>query len=76
MSSRSRTRTLPSPSAAARLEAISVTSLTDILWTLNHPDLWHLLVGERGWTADEYEDWFAEAVMAQLLGGPLPGASL
>ena len=24
----------------------------DILWTLNHPDVWHLLVGERGWTPE------------------------
>jgi AcrR family transcriptional regulator len=40
----------------------------DILWTLNHPDLWHLLVGERGWTADEWERWFGDAACAQLLG--------
>jgi AcrR family transcriptional regulator len=40
----------------------------DILWTLNHPDLWHLLVGERGWTPDEWEQWFADAACAQLLG--------
>ena len=40
----------------------------DILWTLNHPDLWHLLVGERGWTADEWEQWFGDAACAQLLG--------
>jgi AcrR family transcriptional regulator len=40
----------------------------DILWTLNHPDLWQLLVGERGWSADEYERWFGDAVCAQLLG--------
>jgi AcrR family transcriptional regulator len=40
----------------------------DILWTLNHPDLWHLLVGERGWTPDEWEQWFGDAACAQLLG--------
>ena len=40
---------------------------TDLLWTLNHPDLWHLLVGERGWSAEEYEQWFADAVCSQLL---------
>ena len=40
----------------------------DILWTLNHPDVWHLLVGERGWTPDEWEQWFGDAVCAQLLG--------
>lgn len=40
---------------------------SDILWALSHPDLWHLLVGERGWTADEYEQWCADASCDQLL---------
>ena len=40
----------------------------DVLWTLNHPDVWHLLVGERGWTPDEYEQWFGDAACAALLG--------
>jgi hypothetical protein len=39
----------------------------DVLWTLNHPDVWHLLVGERGWTPEEFERWFAAAVREQLL---------
>ena len=40
----------------------------DILWTLNHPDVWHLLVTERGWTPEEWEQWFADTACAQLLG--------
>jgi hypothetical protein len=39
----------------------------DILWTLNHPDVRHLLVSERGWTAEAWERWFFEAASAQLL---------
>ena len=46
---------------------LDVVRATDLLWTLNHPDLWHLLVGERGWSAEEYEQWFADAVCLQLL---------
>ena len=46
---------------------LDVTRATDILWTLNHPDLWHLLVGERGWTPEQYEQWFGDTVCAQLL---------
>jgi AcrR family transcriptional regulator len=46
---------------------LDVARATDLLWTLNHPDLWHLLVGERGWTAKQYEQWFADAVCSQLL---------
>jgi AcrR family transcriptional regulator len=40
----------------------------DILWTLNHPDVWQLLVVQRGWTAEEYEQWFAATAAEQLLG--------
>src|SRR5690348_5959464 len=30
---------------------------TDILWTINHPNLWQLLVVDRGWPPAEYEQW-------------------
>ena len=43
------------------------TRATDILWTLNHPDLWQLLVVPRGWTPEHYEQWFADTACAQLL---------
>jgi AcrR family transcriptional regulator len=46
---------------------LDVTRGTDLLWTLNHPDLWHLLVRGRGWTPDDYERWFADTICAQLL---------
>jgi len=39
----------------------------DILWTLNHPDLYSLLVGDRGWTPEQYEEWLGEAFCSQLL---------
>jgi AcrR family transcriptional regulator len=45
-------------------------SAADILWTLNHPDVWLLLVGERGWTPEQWERWFADTACAQLLGPP------
>ena len=35
--------------------ASTSTRAADILWTLNHPDVWQLLVGERGWTPRAYE---------------------
>jgi AcrR family transcriptional regulator len=46
---------------------VDVSRGADIMWTLNHPDVWRLLVGERGWTPDEWEQWFADTVCAQLL---------
>jgi AcrR family transcriptional regulator len=48
---------------------LDVGSAADILWTLNHPNVWQLLVGERGWTADRFEDWLADALCSQLLRG-------
>jgi AcrR family transcriptional regulator len=46
---------------------LDVDRATDILWTLNHPDVWLLLVGERGWSPEEFERWFADTACAQLL---------
>jgi AcrR family transcriptional regulator len=48
-------------------DGLDVPVATDILWTLNHPDVWHLLAGVRGWSPEQYEDWFAETAIAQLL---------
>jgi hypothetical protein len=46
---------------------LDVTRAADILWTLNHPNVWQLLVVERGWSANRFEKWFADAAIAQLL---------
>ena len=51
---------------------LDVDRATDLLWTLNHPDLWLLLVGRRGWTAEEFEAWFGDAACAQHLRSPGP----
>ncbi|MGK3204150.1 TetR/AcrR family transcriptional regulator [Amycolatopsis sp. MEPSY49] len=40
----------------------------DIVWTLNSPQVYQLLVGGRGWTDDEYETWLAGTLTAQLIG--------
>lgn len=46
---------------------LDVADATDVLWTLNHPDVYCLLVGERGWSPEQYEEWLAEAFCSQLL---------
>jgi AcrR family transcriptional regulator len=46
---------------------LDVQRATDILWTLNHPNSWQLLVQQRGWTPEQYEQWAADAACAQLL---------
>ena len=56
----------------ARLrDGLDVDRAADILWTLNHPDTWLLLVAERGWAPEEWERWFAATVAEQLLA-PAP----
>jgi AcrR family transcriptional regulator len=52
---------------------LTVERGSDILWTLNHPDVWHLLVGERGWTPEQWERWFEATMAAQLLRAGNPG---
>jgi AcrR family transcriptional regulator len=46
---------------------LDVARATDILWTINHPNLWQLLVGERGWSPEQYERWCGDTACAQLL---------
>jgi len=51
---------------------LSPDEATDILWTLNHPDVWLLLAGERAWSPERFESWFADAVCQQLLAPRRP----
>jgi AcrR family transcriptional regulator len=55
---------------AALNTELDVEHATDLLWTLNHPDTWQLLVVRCGWTPDQYERWIAETACAQLLRRP------
>jgi AcrR family transcriptional regulator len=48
-------------------QGLTIEAATDTLWTLNHPDVWNLLVSERGWSPKRYEQWLAESSCAQLL---------
>jgi AcrR family transcriptional regulator len=38
----------------------------DIVWTLISPEVYDLLVGDRDWSPDEYEQWLAQALTAAL----------
>src|SRR4249919_259148 len=46
---------------------LDVARATDIMWTLNHPNLYRLLVVDRGWAVALYEEWVADAFCSQLL---------
>jgi AcrR family transcriptional regulator len=47
---------------------LDVDRAADILWTLNHPNTWQLLVEERRWTPQQFERWLADTACSQLLG--------
>ena len=46
---------------------LDVERAADILWTINHGDVWQHLVVRRGWSADEFERWLAKTFRALLL---------
>jgi AcrR family transcriptional regulator len=39
-----------------------------ILWSLTSREMFRMLVRERGWTADEYEEWLRRAIRWELVG--------
>ncbi|WP_068468887.1 TetR/AcrR family transcriptional regulator [Candidatus Protochlamydia phocaeensis] len=39
----------------------------DILWTLTGRDMYRMLVVERKWSSDEYEEWLAQLLIHSLL---------
>jgi AcrR family transcriptional regulator len=39
----------------------------DIIHALMSPEVYLLLVGDRGWSPDQYEQWLADVLIAQLL---------
>jgi AcrR family transcriptional regulator len=47
---------------------ISKRHARDVLWTLNSPELYELLVLERGWSRNQYARWVASQLTAALLG--------
>lgn len=48
---------------------------TDILWALTAPEAYDRLVRQRGWSADAYEHWLGDAMVAALTCPPRRRAS-
>jgi len=46
---------------------LDAAAAAEMLWTLNHPSLYYLVVHERGWAEDQYECWLADSFVHQLL---------
>jgi len=48
-------------------KGLEIDRAADVLWTLNNPSVYLLLVDGRGWDPDAYEEWLADTLIAQLL---------
>jgi AcrR family transcriptional regulator len=46
---------------------ITLDAATDVLWTYSSPELYELLVIRRGWSAERYGHFIADAMIAALL---------
>ena len=40
-----------------------LTEIRDIIWTMNSPQLYGLLVVQRGWSPERYGAWIARALV-------------
>ena len=47
---------------------LTVEDATDLLWTINNGRIYFMLVHDRGWSPDKYEQWLAAALRRELLG--------
>jgi AcrR family transcriptional regulator len=47
---------------------IDEVAAADVVWVLNDPGLYHLLVNVRGWPVERYRDWVASSLQHELLG--------
>jgi AcrR family transcriptional regulator len=53
---------------ARRLQpGLSYRTARDIFWMLTGRDVYRMLVRERGWSAQKYQDWLADTLVSSLL---------
>lgn len=54
--------------ATGRLRSgLAESKVADIIWSMNSPEFYLLLVGQRGWSPEEYERWLGDAWIQLLL---------
>ena len=50
-------------------DTASDSAAADIVWATNAPELYQLLVGQRGWSPERYERFLADTWRRLLLAG-------
>lgn len=53
---------------ATSMAAIASAAGVSLKTALNHPSLYTLLVGGRGWSPERYEQWLGDLLSERLLG--------
>jgi AcrR family transcriptional regulator len=48
-------------------DTVTVEKAADVMWTTTSPELYDLLVVQRGWTADQFGEFVASTLIAALL---------
>jgi AcrR family transcriptional regulator len=46
---------------------LSVARAAEVIWSMNSPEFYLLLVEQRGWSPEEFERWLADALVRLLL---------
>jgi hypothetical protein len=55
--------------AAVTSLRVDPADAADIIWATNAPELYQLLVGQRGWSPERYEHFLADTWRRLLLAG-------
>ena len=53
---------------AALRRGLSTDHAADLVWVLNDPGVFHMLVHGRGWSTEQYSAWLSRALETELLG--------
>jgi len=61
--------------AGALRQELREREAADIIHALMSPEVYRLLVGDRGWTREQYEQWLKGILIDQLLPPPASGTS-
>jgi AcrR family transcriptional regulator len=56
---------------AGRLRAgLDYVSARDVFWMLTGRDVYRMLVRERGWSSEKYQNWLSDTLISSLLTAP------
>jgi len=47
---------------------LGLARVRDIMWMYTGPDIYRMLVLERAWSSDEYEEWLAQTLIQEFTG--------